>query len=80
LEIVKLAKKNALFLPVVPGSLPQGKQQEEVLTNEQRREKAIQKFMAEKNMTYDVALLAASKDPEYKDLFNPLKRYEQGGK
>lgn len=79
LELVKLAKKNALFLPEKSGTLPQGKQQEEILTNDQRREKAIQKFMADKSVAYDVALLAASKDPEFKDLFNPLRRYEQGG-
>jgi uncharacterized protein YpbB len=80
LEIVKLAKKDALFLPERISGLPQGKQQEEQLTSDQQREKAIQKFMADKNMTYDVALLAASRDPATADLFNPLKRYESGGK
>jgi len=77
--VVALAQKNALFVPT-GAKLPTGKQQEEVLTDEQRREKAIQKFMADSKLTYDAALLKAAQDPESKDLFDPLKRYQRGGK
>jgi hypothetical protein len=77
LEIVKLAKKNALFLPDATSLLPSGKQQEEKLTKEQRREKAIQKFMDEKKINYGDAYSQAARDPQFVELFDPLKAFER---
>lgn len=76
LEIVRLAKNNTLFVPET-GKLPTGKQKEEVLTKEQQREKAIQKFMADKKVSYGEAYSQAAKDPQFSELFNPLKAFER---